>query len=571
MQKRKETSPARGESPDAQDPKRLRFSHGEGPADQGEKKSPLLDMYDNVQVQVDVTKIRLPDNMVRSTEEVCEEVKQFRAMFRAGNYGATRVYICVGVLGEHVGEDRLREIRRAANEGRPVIVTDDLSISLIDGAHRLVALKDPKVLEVSRVVIADLYVRKDGKTLTGDDFLCIGSLHNKGASVSKKMSPFNRIETCLAVMRQTVTQADNNDGGGSGAVPSLSMQLRDNPSAGLLHKACVEKGIADMTAKQGRKYCTIAVGLFKHPGLVEPFREFMKKKRNLTVISCPRIWNASTEEEIKFLMIVVPTVMSTRAEPVPGKIVESEQSTSNLAAKISHFWEELEKKMTSHNVGMKEGLQLKVPAGNRASLGLLTVEERLLATFQNFNVENVLDGNFWISKQASILRFIETKTKWPDCAGESAEPVRAAVAVRRQPPRASKNMSPAVVSENPVPSKSSPKTGGNRAKAKAKRKGAASRRRTGKPWRKDDGKSTTSSASSSSSSSASSASSSACRRRRRRRRLWRQRRRRVMTTSTRQTKLTNNARVTMLRGVTRMSGAKTSMTPNRNPPGKGTR
>ncbi len=33
-----------------------------------------------------------------------------------------------------------------------LVVTDDLSISLIDGAHRLVALKDPKVLEVSRVV-----------------------------------------------------------------------------------------------------------------------------------------------------------------------------------------------------------------------------------------------------------------------------------------------------------------------------------------------------------------------------------------------------------------------------------
>ncbi len=122
-----------------------------------------------------------------------------------------------------------------------------------------------------------------------------------------------------------MTQADNDDGGGSGAMPSLSMQLRDNPSAGLLHKVIVEKGITDITAKQGRKYCTIAVGLFKNPGLVEPFREFMKKKRNMAVISCPRILNASPEGEITLLMIVVQMVMSTRSEPVPGNIVESQQ------------------------------------------------------------------------------------------------------------------------------------------------------------------------------------------------------------------------------------------------------
>ncbi len=80
-------------------------------------------------------------------------------------------YTFVGVFGEHVVENCLREIRRAANKGRPIVVTDDLSYSLIDGTHHPVALKDLNVLEVYPVLIADMCVRRDSKRCREIDFV----------------------------------------------------------------------------------------------------------------------------------------------------------------------------------------------------------------------------------------------------------------------------------------------------------------------------------------------------------------------------------------------------------------
>ncbi len=131
--------------------------------------------------------------------------------FAAGNYVIGNRTISVGIdpTCEATVEEVVKAIQESKETGNNCTLTSlkNVRVLVVDGAHRVEALRAPEVRDKLPVVTARVYLRGDNKRFLLSDFHTVGSCLNDIDSVGVRTSAFDRVHTFLSVYRDATQQS----------------------------------------------------------------------------------------------------------------------------------------------------------------------------------------------------------------------------------------------------------------------------------------------------------------------------------------------------------------------------
>ncbi len=292
-----------------------------------------LNSYRSFSVRVDVGKVRLPTLKVRPMRENEAPVKSFKTLFDSGNYGAAGSYISVALDPKcSVTTAAVKKAWKDARDQNGSVLhltgMQNVSVVLVDGAHRLYALRSASI----PIVLARFWYRKDNRRFLVRDFLSVGNNLNGFDAIGVRTTPFHRVYTFTSVLRDACdVSTDIGSADYEGTEKKLVTALRTETDANNLRKLIDFRGVSDtLKRSQCIKYCKVAVGLHPFPEFEEELEKLMGEGLSLTLASIPDLWKANSLRQLRFFVRTATTLH--RAEELPLK------KTPLFLKKLSDFW-----------------------------------------------------------------------------------------------------------------------------------------------------------------------------------------------------------------------------------------
>ena len=414
-----------------------------------------MSMYESVVVRLCVNDVECTNNPLRPVHSEHPAVEEFRNMFLQGLYGVGNEMISVCFLNlrpQHTTELiqvlRTTTAKNSTNNKEAVCNLSHLDwlpdkhmatmaaspIHLVDGAHRLFALKDAAVQQKVPFPVARLFYRKDMKPFSRLDCFKLGSVLNEASSTAVKMSTTDKIHLVTSLLR-TVQSANASKAHGVGEmelVKKIQASMPDPLAKDVLRLISAEKIFCAQSETHVLKYCTVACGLFRMQTMWKSGFDTLSKFTNLRWYSSPRVWTTPSPAQQHFLLLVLVktagklkdsdgamskgSVVLTDNVDSPYETITIERLTGNLSTRVVDMLYQVLRLF--HSKGITDearALEYKVLKSAFTSTKI-TLREALNAWIES-NPLHILASDFtrrkWTCRLSQFKSFLESTTQWP--------------------------------------------------------------------------------------------------------------------------------------------------------------
>lgn len=353
---------------------------------------PLLEVYNFFVVKVDIMKVQVKQNLIRDTK--IEKARQiWTEEFSLTPYGSGGRFITVAPLGNYNFESF-----QSLND--PKVITDDLDVILVDGAHRATVLKEELMYKSNKHISAFLYARKDERVMNDEDFLIIGSMQNAMDQKGCRMSMVDNVSMCKRFLKTILATQSIQE--------SQSMKdLRSVVTGAKLRKVMQEKNFNVMKPRQLLKYTTIVAAIHKFP-ILEMFiiDSIANCSYQLRVFGKALIWEGSNHhEEALFTFKRVGQF----AKENPNA---SERDLTKYTSIVQSFVRILSRTIARNEPNLSKGYSLTVNASVIGS-SMLSIGEYAEEKLKRIDHEKILtEARQWTTCISKILSVIRSDTNW---------------------------------------------------------------------------------------------------------------------------------------------------------------
>lgn len=407
----------------------------------------MKEVYGQIKVTVDISKVHKTANIVRNTNENHIQVRKLRVLFRKGKYGNTGDYISVTILGLGSGTTRAlvdylkgggnRERDLMSLEGLQVTTKEALAAALVvyvDGMHRGVALLDEEVRKVTPRPVAVFYYRLDFEAMMELDVVTIGSALNMASSLSIHMTTQHKVNAMLSLLRSVKQLKEGGDGALRGmgeeekSVVQAILAAGNEVDAGIFLKFCMSRDInMELNERQARKYCLFACGAYRFGEGAEKVMAALEGVPNINLVGSREVWKCKTTEEQVFMLKALTEVFTrgvllgkrTRSDVT----IPNEQNGRAVAEKARDLWNVVLEFALKKKIEVAELVRTEIPETERAT-HKITVEEKLVKWLGSYGLAKLVVGSTekpenWARAQATFVRFLGRV--WPKEEGAPRE------------------------------------------------------------------------------------------------------------------------------------------------------
>ena len=420
----------------------------------------LMRDYFSIDVRVDVDTIDKVAHTVRPVDESNTTVESFRYLFLTGLYGTTgeKISVCFQGLPPSVSEALVNALKAKPLEERVLSSIEGLDgvdanvirekrLTLVDGAHRLVALCDPSVKLVANPVAARLFFRIDKKPFQNFDVLTVGALLNQGSSEAIKMTAAHRIHLVWSFL-QTISKESVEHQGSTvdekELIAGIKKDGRTVDTVNIMALCRSRQYFHGIGNAQATKYCNVATGLFKLGNRGMEGFDVVKKFSNLNQYCSRRVWKAKTMEEQLFVLEMLqaleerwkegrletaaasgnkPSGTRRQRDVQQAAVASSEEARAGeIATRIMDLWNQIMAVFANHGI-TDEAVALKHKVQKNPTKSAVTSLRKAMRTWLLVIPEKVFtasDANDWHERVSAARQFVESTTKWPELSAPAA-------------------------------------------------------------------------------------------------------------------------------------------------------
>lgn len=410
------------------------------PAAASGKVDSTLGRYITLGVTVRISDLNFPRYTVRPVRDEEHAVQRFVAPFKDGKYGENENYISIALdpackINEMDFRKDVEKRREEDPEMWPSVPTQafpQASFLVVDGAHRVHALRDPELENIPQLrrVRVLLYARRDKRRMASMDYVTVGSRLNDIGSLQNQTTNYERVHSCISVIEtidEMIATPTDNEGDDEEEVEKVkSKDLR----AEQIEKFQKERSVANLKAivageeffastvpfKKLGPLCMIALALINEPTLLEVTKEASKTSAGFSFLETKALW------ELDHSLLISTTIRC---------FLEHRRQKGGTAApgifirRISDLWmlvlEEFEaRKIEDYD----EGWNLPIPLPG-ADVDDEDEVEPLSDGFvtrlkKDLKKENIVDPKLWTQVQNDLLARLRDLVKWPKVTLERA-------------------------------------------------------------------------------------------------------------------------------------------------------
>lgn len=416
----------------------------------------LTATYHTILVKVEAVKLRKTANPLRPVTEGHKAVKHYTELFKQGSYGDTRDYISVALPGMEKAkmEELVQKLKGMDEKDRNLHAADGVtpglkeylagkenSVVLVDGAHRLYALKHPDVLKLGKPPTAVLYYRRDGEPMSELDVQSVGRNLNRGASIVVEMSTLDKVNSVLSVVRSVAQkeEAVSGDDDDKRLVARIRAK-KEKPDTDDVLELCSRRQFFTLDKRQGRKYVTVALGLYRYNDPRESVWDTLEAMdfQNLLEYSSPKVWACPSDESQIFVLEALGRFYEKHKGK--GRIKKDEKFCGEVGARPILLWDAVRDVAKKKNALDKKYLEIMVLKSS-SSKARVTIRDRCMKWFTDISIAAMLDNKAFLKKLGNLAGFIEMHSKWPLSEEEKAKMEAAKNATPPKPERDSRGKS----------------------------------------------------------------------------------------------------------------------------------
>lgn len=385
-----------------------------------------LKEYKVVDVSIVVADLVKPENAVRPLRSDPDAVEKFIKPFEKGNYGDGGNYISVAVSPESnvTNEDLLANIERQKNPADPLELPrlpgplgSGVKVMLVDGAHRVAALLSDELKTRIPEVQARLYTRQDGKRMTYMDFVTVGNRLNDCDTLQNRTSHFERVYSCASTLRNILGMSE-------GEVADITndthredaTNLRRTPNALNLRHVILHRSLFSFstTRPQTQKYCTIAFGLYKHPGLKDEVQSAMESTPGVVFVGTQSLWELPTFDQVRATLQCHAIYIGHSKQ---AKKKAKGMTPAVFIQKINDAWKQFERQFEGRGVDPSAAWKLHCVLPDEEPNSPKSVAEKFAMILDDdLRAENLETGDMWTKTLVDVIARIEVYVKWPPYA-----------------------------------------------------------------------------------------------------------------------------------------------------------